>query len=82
MISFSLPDVPEVAQLVVTLTGTDASGKTETVLRCDGSEGFAAEPGGKYSVTIAEGTTAIIMHAAESTDDPCEVTFDLMDWVE
>ncbi len=83
MISFSLPDVPEVAQLVVTLTSTDASGKTETVLRCDGSEDFAAEPGGKYSVTIAEGTTAITMHiAAESTDGPCEVTFDLLDWVE
>lgn len=82
-IFFSLPDVPESAQLDIVLTGTDVSGKTETVLRCDGSDDFFAEPGGKYSVTIAEGTTSITMHVtAESTDGPCEVIFDLMDWVE
>lgn len=82
-IFFSLPDVPASAQLDVVLTGTDVSGKTETVLRCDGSDDFSAEPGGKYSVTIAEGTTAVTMHVtAESTDGPCEVTFDLMEWVE
>ena len=80
MISFLLPDVPESAQLDITLTSTDASGRTETVLRCDGNEEFTAEPGGKYSVTVEEGTAAIIMHiAAESADGPCETAFDLMD---
>lgn len=80
MISFTLPDVPEAAELDVTLTASYEDGSTETVLRCDGSEEFSAEPGGKYSVTIVEGTTAVTMHiSADSTDGLCEVTFDLME---
>ena len=82
MIFFTFPDVPETAYLHVTLTASYEDGTTLTVLRCDGFENFSVEPGRTYSVTIAEGTTAITMHiAAESTDGLCEVTFDLMDWV-
>ena len=82
MIFYTFPDVPETAYLHVTLTASYEDGTTLTVLRCDGFENFSVEPGRTYSVTIAEGTTAITMHiAAESTDGPCEVTFDLMDWV-
>ncbi len=81
MIFYSFPEVPEVAYLDVTLTASYEDGTTLTVLRCDGFEDFSVEPGGKYSVTIAEGTTAITMHVtAESADGPCEVTFDLLDW--
>ena len=82
MIFYTFPDVPETAYLHVTLTASYEDGTTLTVLRCDGFENFSVEPGRTYSVTIAEGTTAITMHiAAESTDGLCEVTFDLMDWV-
>ncbi|MBR5312300.1 MAG: DUF5301 domain-containing protein [Clostridia bacterium] len=80
MISFMLPDVPEVSELDVTLTASYEDGSTETVLRCDGSEDFSAEPGGKYSVAIAEGTAAVTMYiSADSADGPCEVILDLMD---
>lgn len=82
MIFYTFPDVPEAAYLHVTLTASYEDGTTRTVHRCDGSEEFSVEPGGKYSVTIAEGTLAVTMHiAAESTDGLCEVTFDLLDWV-
>ena len=81
-IFFTFPDVPEAAELDVTLTSSCEDGRTETVLRCDGSGEFSAEPGGKYSVAIAEGTAVITLHiAAGSADGLCEVTFDLMDWV-
>jgi len=83
MILFAFPDVPEAAQLDVTLTASYEDGSTRTVLQCDGNSDFAAEPGKEYSVTIAEGTTAITMHiSADSTDGPCDVTFDLLDWAE
>ena len=82
MVFYTFPDVPEAAYLDVTLTASYEDGTTRTVHRCDGSEEFSVEPGGKYSVTIADGTLSVVMYiAAESADGLCEVTFDLMDWV-
>ncbi len=82
MVFFRFPNVPEVTGLDVTLTSTNTFGETETVLRCDGTEGFTADPGRWYSVSIEEGTAAVNLHiVSDCTDDPCKVTFDLMDWV-
>ena len=82
MVFFRFPNTPEVGALTVTLTSADTSGKTETVLRCDGSDDFTAEPGRWYSVSIGEETPAVTLHiVSDCTDNLCEVTFDLMDWV-
>ena len=82
MVFFRLPNVPETADWNITLTSTDTSGKTETVLLCDGTEGFTADPGRWYSVSAEGDTSAVHLHiVSDCPDGPCEVTFDLMDWV-
>lgn len=84
MVFFRFPDVPEVETFSVTLTSTDTSGNTEPVPGCDGSGGFTAKSGRWYSVSIEEGTAAVTLHIVSDcteVDTPCEVTFDLINWV-